>query len=1287
MITMAGFILLVGTLLLLTQTAFFREKVKIQVIKLAEEQLSVKLDIEAIEGNFYNHVLVRNIVANDNDSSIASLGALIIYYDLWALRENRIQIDSLILEQPHIKLWQQQDSSWNWSSYVKPNEKNTSKQGQMFNFKVEAGNVKVKDGSLAISSFSKLIPKTISGIDIAVSGNYSKAQSYVRLAAFNLSTNNPSIDLSQLSGVYQKNDQGIQLDSVLLITGSSNIDFEGKYSTKEDFKGKINSGKIDKNDLTIFIPSFKLLCSPDIKASFTALNDSVSAWAELQFNDQLVSAAISFQTLSGLFAKSERVPYSLDLTLSNFNVNDWYEIENHQALVDGTVALAGENLLDFNSDATVLVNFQNLKYNDVLIDRLQLMGVYAEDSLAATVEIDSGFGNIEVAGELNNRDDLPKYKARVLGRAMNLSLLIPELVDTKINARAILDGEGFTGNDFYIEAQLYCDSSSIYGLPVDSMQANFNINKSELNIDTLHLYGAGTSISGGGILHLDSLILESLVQGNLKSLEVIESHIELPVLFDSATTVTTISGSLQTLKISGNATVFNAEAYGANIKTAKANYLVSVEKDSVHVTVHTNANRVQSGSVAIDTLKVDLNYVEGNIDIAANVIADENFDAIVNSHFYLGDTIVIDVPKFEVKTLLSDFYLPDTMRARLYGYEKLEIENLRIKDVNQEDFIFAGNGTISTNDSNSFEVLVNHFDLSQLNRFIGKQDSLKGYLETDIVLGGSSASPLINGLLTITDPQFGAYAISSLESKFEYANQNGAVELTIPDLSDSFSAKLNARFNAYFDSLKFVFNPPEEFHANVLLNSFDITQAITSFLPEDSIKGILNGSIDASGEINKPLFNGNLSLSNGQYINVNLGIQYDAIQTSIAFDGNKIRLDTTLLEQDNGFVSISGEMEFDSTILKGNITSSTLQLDADNFFIAKHRNFEVLIDANTFVKSKNQKPEFGGKIKVLRSDLFLPALMANGKTDVENDIPMLVEVIRASADSVVTSAIDHEKQVKTEKQKPKLYDQLKGSLNVEIPKNTWIRSNDMRVELSGELEIVKTEPYFEIFGNVDLLRGYYILYGRRLNIKESQVFFQGGEEMNPTLNIKTEYTYRGSDKEKRTLELLINGELSEPEITFLLDGSEITETDGISVLVFGATSDEIGYGGTNGLLGSVGSNAAASLISSQLSRTIGSQFNLDMIEVTTTENWQSAAFVVGKYITNDIFVVYQRGFGEVDGDEITPEIISVEYEINEKLFLRLQSGSSKESGVDVILKFEQGDKISKPGDRVNKGNK
>jgi autotransporter translocation and assembly factor TamB len=629
----------------------------------------------------------------------------------------------------------------------------------------------------------------------------------------------------------------------------------------------------------------------------------------------------------------------------------------------------------------------------------------------------------------------------------------------------------------------------------------------------------------------------------------------------------------------------------------------------------------------------------------------------------------IDISKFEVKTTLANFYMPDTMKARMYNYEKLEIENFRIIDRNKEDFIVDVHGKISNADDNSFQILVQHFDLSQLNRFIGEPDLLAGYFNTDIDLSGSAKNPVITGKVHVKNPEFERYAFTTLESNFTYANENGFVELTVPDMDNSFYASIKAPFKAYFDSLKFVYDPPKAYQGLLILDSLDISKTIKSFIPNDNFSGILNGKIETTGDLITPLFYGTLRLSDGKYINKNLGLEYNNILASLGFDGNKMSFDTVLVRQKDGFISVVGEIEFDSTIVKGDITNSSLQINAKQFFLAKHRNYEVLIDANTFIKSKNQEPEFGGKIKVIRSDLFLPALMSDSKTDIENDIPLLVEAIQSSPDSIAAKKIV--KATSDKNKKNGLSDQLKGKLNVEIPRNTWIRSNDIRMELSGELEIVKTGPYFELFGNIDVLRGYYILYGRKLNLTESQIIFQGGEELDPTLQIEAEYIYRGTDKQKRYLNLSISGKMSEPEIAFTLDGTEITETDGVSVLIFGATSDEIGYSGQNGLIGSMSSNAVASMVSSQLSKTIGSQFKLDMIEITSTENWQSASFVVGKYLTNNIFVIYERGFGESDGDEITPETITVEYEINDKLFLRLQSGSSEDSGVDVILKFEQ----------------
>jgi len=70
-IVIAGFVLFILLLPLLTQTAFFKERAKIQVIKWVESQVNLKLDIEKLNGNFLNHLTLENVRFSDADSIVA----------------------------------------------------------------------------------------------------------------------------------------------------------------------------------------------------------------------------------------------------------------------------------------------------------------------------------------------------------------------------------------------------------------------------------------------------------------------------------------------------------------------------------------------------------------------------------------------------------------------------------------------------------------------------------------------------------------------------------------------------------------------------------------------------------------------------------------------------------------------------------------------------------------------------------------------------------------------------------------------------------------------------------------------------------------------------------------------------------------------------------------------------------------------------------------------------------------------------------------------------------------
>lgn len=1278
LIVVASILCLLCALLLFTQTAYFKDKAKTELVKLLEAKLKLYVEIEELEGNWYNSIAIKNIKILDSDSIAARIQLLEVNYQLLPLLRYHVEIDSIVIKEPNLYLKQQTDSSWNWNSVITPTQTKQKKSVKLQpDFKVDLGVLLIKNGSITIDSRMNTIPQKIKGLNISANGSYSKNKQYYQLQHLFFSTQNPSIELKNLSGECTINNSGIQVDSLLIVTANSDVESKGKFENIENNFADLRAGTIDKDELALFIPQLKLLCSPSLKGAFRTSDNSFSAQVELAHKNEIVKIDVSLNDISNLISKKGEAPYTSTIWVENFNLGNWIETEGSFNFPYGEIKLIGADLQNFRDFTNIEAHFSEVTLLDYVMDSCDISAIYLNDSVSAQATIVSQFGDLNISGNMSKLFDEPEYEASIACHNIDINKLVPELIGTFVNGEIVAKGKGFKSNDLFADARIKLVNSSVYTIPIDSLNATLSLDADSLLIDSLIIAIPGGTLNGSGTLDFDSLYLETLVYGDISSIDMIDSIVDLPIVFDSVTTITMVSGPVRYLNIGGVVEVYNAKGYSSEIDRADADYLVEILEDSVNVHVNTSALNAEIIGLVWDSTFVDLNYADSKVDIMANLNWLDTIDASFETSINLGDTMSLLVPKVEINTIVTQFFTPDTVQAHIYNYEKIEIEKLSIKDINNPSFTLDANGTIANDEAIDFSVLIKQFQLEKLNVFLADADSIKGIFETTINVFGEPQNPTIEGEIEIIEPKIREYPISSLRSTFNYENKKGSLQLIACELGESLTANLSAHFDAYIDSLKLVFNPPETFEGSIIIDSLDASKSLAAFVPNDSIKGIFNGQIEARGDWEKPLLYGSVNLFHGQYINKDLGVEYNNIETSLLFDGKTVKLDTVIVRQKDGLISVSGEVEFDSTMISGNIKSSSLQLDANRFFLTQHRNYEILIDANTFIKTANNKPEYGGEIKVLRSDVYLPALIPDSKTDIENDIPLLVEAIRESADSIGISLEQELIESRKSMLQSNFAKELKGRLNVEIPRNTWVRSDDMRAELSGELEIAKTGPYFEIFGNIDVTRGQYILYGRKLDIQESQIVFQGGQQLNPVLDIKAEYIFRGSDKEKRYLQLLVNGEMSDPDITFILDDNEITETNGISILIFGVTSDEIGYSGQNSILNSMGSNAVASVITSQLSRTLGTQLKLDMIEITATENWQSAAFVVGKYITNDIFVIYQRGFGEVDGDEITPENITIEYELNDKLFLRLMSGSSKESGVDVILKFEEGNKFKR----------
>ena len=231
----------------------------------------------------------------------------------------------------------------------------------------------------------------------------------------------------------------------------------------------------------------------------------------------------------------------------------------------------------------------------------------------------------------------------------------------------------------------------------------------------------------------------------------------------------------------------------------------------------------------------------------------------------------------------------------------------------------------------------------------------------------------------------------------------------------------------------------------------------------------------------------------------------------------------------------------------------------------------------------------------------------------------------------------------------------------------------MRIELSGDMEVIKHKDFMELFGTVDIVRGQYDLLGKTFVVDDGMLTFQGGEDFNPIIDLEAFYAFRDKNRSEHKLKLFATGELQKPEFKFTMGDQTVSEGDALSYILFGTNMDALASGQqaalSGGSAGELAQSAAASIISSELNKFLGKTLNVDYIEMRAGSSFENATFVVGKYLTNKLFVSYERRFGNFKDENIAEYEVKLEYELFRFLFLQLAS-SPITNGVDVIFKID-----------------
>jgi autotransporter translocation and assembly factor TamB len=424
--------------------------------------------------------------------------------------------------------------------------------------------------------------------------------------------------------------------------------------------------------------------------------------------------------------------------------------------------------------------------------------------------------------------------------------------------------------------------------------------------------------------------------------------------------------------------------------------------------------------------------------------------------------------------------------------------------------------------------------------------------------------------------------------------------------------------------------------------------------------GALHADLRVTGTPQQPLVHGTLSLRDGVMLLAATGERYKDIAASVEFHGDRVEM------QQFHVGSRSGTLQ-----IKGWVTSAGLalqQLDmaiqAEKFTAIHTSDIEAMLTGNIAVRGSLKELAATGKITVPRARVRLSGVLGGGPSDVTPQ-ELTVEGVYGPGVGVVVDT--HGRTPVIQKQQPIPF--LRTDITLEMPRNTWVQGPNTAVEMRGNMRVTKTlEQPFILDGTVETLRGFASFYGKKFTVQEGKVVFPGTEEINPFLDVWVTHTVSEYD-----VSIKVGGKAHQPTLT-LSSVPELPQADIMALLVFGKTTDRL----TNSEQSSMGNQAqqlVGGVVAGELEKALGKPLGLDTIDLEAGKEPGTGSVSVGRYVTQDIFLSYERDLGNKSdntkvGNTTGGNTIGIEYSIKRRLKLKGSGSDTGESALDLLWRHD-----------------
>jgi translocation and assembly module TamB len=408
------------------------------------------------------------------------------------------------------------------------------------------------------------------------------------------------------------------------------------------------------------------------------------------------------------------------------------------------------------------------------------------------------------------------------------------------------------------------------------------------------------------------------------------------------------------------------------------------------------------------------------------------------------------------------------------------------------------------------------------------------------------------------------------------------------------------------------------------------------------IDGTIQADVHMTGTPQQTVFDGHFRIAGGAFRVPALGTRFRGLDTEITFEPDAMVIpEFRLLDENDQWLRFAGRLPYEA----GRIGEVTIDVDSDNFEIIDNDLADIQVSTNLEITGTLLQPRLQGSVRVTNGEVRIDQIL-----DLRQGAYYRVAPFEGVADT--TTPVDASNEGILRKTPVALDIELEVPALVIVgrdlrgPQSVPVGLGDLNVTLQGKVHLdKKLDAPLVITGDVGTVRGTYEFQGRRFDIeREGGVRFPGLVEINPLLDITARRTISGVETRVH-----IDGALRKPELT-LSSQPPLDQADILSLIVFNQPANQLGASQQVSLARRAVA-LASGFVASQLSQSIGSMLNVDLLEIEASgqeAEGLSPSVTLGEQIGENLFVRVRQQFGPASTSQFV-----VEYEFAD--WLRLES--------------------------------